>query len=169
MAATGQHVDQFVELLQRFIRLRPKLAFPDEDVGSLRRQMRHLRKDARGEPGDRIFLLRILEILMRSEAPPTMGELSAELGLPLSSATRMADALVRAKFAERRADANDRRVVRLCMTQSGGQFIDMTMLHVKRHVVQLLKHFSSEEQAQLLRLMNKLADSLQAERQEQTR
>jgi hypothetical protein len=45
----------------------------------------------------------------------------------------------------------------------------MTMLHVKRHVVQLLRHFSSDEQAQLLHLMSKLVDSLQAERQEQTR
>jgi len=165
MAHTEQVVDQFVELLQRFIRLRPKLAFPDENVSGLRRQMQDLRNDAGGNPGDRIFLLRILEILMRSETPPTMGELSAQLELPLSSATRMADALVRASFAERRADPTDRRVVRLCMTDSGGQLIQLAMNHIKQHIAQLLKHFSSEEQTQLLRLMNKLIDSVQAERQ----
>jgi DNA-binding MarR family transcriptional regulator len=158
-------VEQLMELLQRFMRLQPNLAFPDENVARLQRQMRELRRGASGNPGDRIFLFRILDNLRRKETPPTMGALSAELGIPLSTATRMADGLVRAKFAKRRTDANDRRVVRLCMTETGRQFIQTAMNHAKQHIAQLLNHFSTEEQAQLLRLMNKLIDSMQADRE----
>lgn len=163
MADSDQTVEQLVELLQRFMRLQPRLAFPDENVARLRLQARLLRRGTGGNPGDRIFLFRILDNLRKTEKPPTMGELSAELGIPLSTATRMADGLVRAKFAERRADASDRRVVRLCLTAGGRQFVQLAMKHVKQRVSHLLHHFSRDEQAQLLRLMHKLIESMQAE------
>jgi hypothetical protein len=35
---------------------------------------------------------------------------------------------------------------------------------MKENITQLLKHLSLEEQAQLLRLMNKVLDSIQAEK-----
>lgn len=157
--------NEFVQLVQRLFRLHPKLVFPDERVASLRQQLQDLKASSAASPEERVFLFRILAILRQSETPPTMGELSAELELPLSSATRMADGLVRANFVERRADPNDRRVVRLCMTDSGRQFIEMGTSYLRQRILQLLNHFSAGEQAQLLRLMNKLIDSVQAEKQ----
>jgi DNA-binding MarR family transcriptional regulator len=165
MSTSEQTANQFVQLLRRFIRVRPKLVFPDEHVASLRQQMQDLRNEASSNPEDRWFLFRIMEVLTRSETPPTMGELGAELGIPLSSATRMADGLVRAKFAQRCADKHDRRIVRLCLTDHGRQFIEMGMDHMKRQMVQLLDHLSSTEQDQLLRLITKLIDSAQAQQQ----
>ncbi len=164
MATSEQIADEFVELVQRLFRLRPKLIFPDERVASIKQQL-HSFKESGGNPEDRMFLLRILDILTHSETPPTMGELSAELGIPLSSATRLADGLVRANFVERSADPNDRRVVRLCMTEDGRQFIRLGVDYLKQRVVQLLNHFSPDERAQLLRLMNKLIDSIEAEKE----
>jgi DNA-binding MarR family transcriptional regulator len=155
--------DRFVELLQRLLRLHPKLVFPDERLANLQQQLKRFRETSRGNPEDRSFLFRILFALRNSESPPTMGELSAELGIPLSSATRMADGLVRLKFVERRADPNDRRVVRLCMTAHGNQFIETGKRYMKERVVQLLQHFSEDDQAQLIRLLSKLVDSLQAD------
>ncbi len=162
MPPAARTVDQFVELLQRFIRLRPKLAFPNEHVAGLKQQMRDLHKGLDANPGERIFLFRILDILMRNGTSPTMGELSAELEIPLSSATRLADGLVRAKFAQRCADPKDRRVVRLCLTERGRKFVEAATERIKESIGHVLTHLSTDEQAQLLRLMTKLLDSVQA-------
>jgi DNA-binding MarR family transcriptional regulator len=165
MPESEQIANEFVQLVQRLFRLHPKLVFPDERVASMRQQLQDLKATSVANPEERVFLFRILAVLRQSDTPPTMGELSAELELPLSSATRMADGLVRANFVERCADPNDRRIVRLCMTDSGRQFIEMGTSYMKQRILQLLKHFSMDEQEQLLRLMNKLIDSVQAEKQ----
>ncbi len=164
MDPSEQTANDFVDLVERFMRVRPKMLFQDESIARIRKQMRDLKNSGASNHEDRIFLFRILHTLITSESPPTMGELSAELELPLSSATRMADALVRAKFVERCDDPRDRRVVRLCLTRTGRQFIQVASNFMKGRVVQLLKHFTAEEQAELLRLMNKLIDSIEAER-----
>jgi len=161
----GGAADRFVDLLQGLLRFHPKLVFPDERLANLRRQLRTIRETSRGDPEDRAFLFRILFALRNRENPPTMGELSGELGIPLSSATRMADGLVRAKFVERKTDPNDRRVVRICITARGNQFIETGKKYMKERVEQLLQRFSAEEQEELVRLLGKLVDSLQAEKQ----
>jgi len=161
----GGAADRFVDLLQGLLRFHPKLVFPDERLANLRRQLRTIRETSRGDPEDRAFLFRILFALRNRENPPTMGELSGELGIPLSSATRMADGLVRAKFVERKTDPNDRRVVRICITARGNQFIETGKKYMKERVEQLLRRFSAEEQEELVRLLGKLVDSLQAEKQ----
>jgi DNA-binding MarR family transcriptional regulator len=160
-----QAADRFVELLQSLLRFHPRLVFPDERLANLQKQLRAIRETSRGGPEDRAFLFRILLALRSREDPPTMGELSGELGIPLSSATRMADGLVRARFVQRRADPNDRRVVRLCMTERGNQFMETGKKYMKERIEQLLRRFSAEEQEQLIRLLGKLVDSLEAEKQ----
>jgi DNA-binding MarR family transcriptional regulator len=77
----------------------------------------------------------------------------------------MADQLVRVKFAERCDDPHDRRIVRLCITKAGEQFFRMAADFMKGRIEQVLKRFTPDEQMQLLRLMNKLVDSIAAERQ----
>jgi DNA-binding MarR family transcriptional regulator len=155
--------DRFLELVQRLLREHPKLVFPDERVATIKQQMHDLKKSSRANPEDRIFLFRILAILRHSEVPPTMGELSARLEIPLSSVTRLVDGLVRAKFAERSDDPNDRRIVRLRMTSRGELFTEASTNFLRHRIQQLLEHFTADEQAQLLRLMSKLIDSLQVE------
>ncbi len=162
MATSQRIADDFVVLVQRLVRLRPRLVFPDEHVGTLKRQMRQL-KDS-GNVEDRMFVFRTLAILTQSETPPTMGELGAELGIPLSSATRMADVLVRAKLVERRDDPHDRRVVRICLTRQGLQFIHDGIEFTRERIQHVLDRFSPEEQAELLRLMSQLIDSIEAEK-----
>ena len=164
MASTEKTADQFLVLAQRFIRLRPKLAFPDENMAALKKQIRHLRESGKGSHEDRMYMFRIPLLLAQRETPPTMGELSAELGIPLSSATRMADWLVRAKIVERCNDPHDRRVVRLCITDNGRDLIRIGSHYMKARIVQMLSRFTEEEQEQLLRLTTKLIDSIEAER-----
>ena len=163
MANSEQMTERFMELIQQVVRRHPRLVFPDERIAGLKRQLKNLRARSLLHPEDRMFLFRILAALRSRESPPTMGELSAELGIPMSSATRMADSLVRAKFVDRRGDPNDRRIVRLCLSNNGRQFIELGMSVLRQRVLQVLERFTPDEQAQLLRLASKLMDSLQVD------
>jgi DNA-binding MarR family transcriptional regulator len=162
MAVSERVIEQCVELLQRFVRLRLDLMLPEHLV-----QFKQQMEKSRGNSGsleDITFLFRIFTILAQAETPPTMGEMSSELGVPLSTATRIVDWLVRAQFVERVNDAHDRRVVRVHMTDSGAQLYHLGMEYNKQQIRQVLKNFTADEQAQLLRLLNKLVDALVAEK-----
>ena len=161
MAVATRTIDQYMDLLQRFVGLRVDLMLPEHMV-RFKQQM----EKARGSVGgadDYTFLFRIFTLLAGSETPPTMSELSAYLNLPFSSTTRLIDWLVRADFVERVPDARDRRVVRVHMTDSGEQLYQISMDFNRQQIARLLKDFSATEQTQLLRLMNKLLDAFVAD------
>jgi DNA-binding MarR family transcriptional regulator len=160
MAVPAQTVEQFMELLQRFMGLRIDLMLP-EHMLRFKQQMEKSRGSV-SNTEDYTFLFRIFTLLAQSETPPTMSELSAYLKLPFSSTTRLIDWLERAQFVERVHDANDRRVVRVHMTATGEQLYQIGMDYNKQQIARLLKDFSATEQAQLLRLMNKLLDAFNA-------
>jgi len=157
---TKRIAGEFIELIQNFIRLRPNFVMP-EHVVRFKQQMEKLRGSGNSE--DHTFLVRVFIILAHSETPLTMGELSAELKIPLSSATRIVDWLVRGNFLERMYDPKDRRVVLVKMTKSGEQFFQTAMDYNKKRIAHLIDNFSTEEQDQLLHLMSKLLSKLQEE------
>jgi len=152
--------EQFINLMQDFIRLHPNLVMP-EHIVRFKQQMEKLRGAANSE--DHTFLVRVFIILAHSETPLTMGELSAGLKIPLSSATRIVDWLVRGNFLERTYDPKDRRVVLVKMTKNGEQFFQTAMNYNKKRIAHLMENFSMEEQNQLLHLMGKLLNKLQEE------
>jgi DNA-binding MarR family transcriptional regulator len=163
---TEKTADQFVELIQRFICLRPKLILP-EHVIQFKKKMEGLKNKmdgAGGSPEDHSFLFRILILLAQSATPFTMSELSTELNVPMSTATRIVDWLVRGDLVERVNDPNDRRIVRVGMSKGGRELYEMGMTYNKQRITRLLRDFSSEEQEQLLKLMGKLFDSLLREK-----
>jgi len=157
-----QLVDQFVELIQRFVRLQPRLVVP-EPVARFKKQMRNVKFGGGNNPDDRHFIFRIFIVLASREAAPTMGELRSLLGVPLSTATRIVDGLVSVDFIERIPDTSDRRIVRVQMTKTGRQMYQSVMDFNKQRIVHMVDKFTAEEQTQLLYLMNKLFDSLRAE------
>ena len=154
--------DEFFEMVQRFIHLRPKMVVPDH-IARFKQQMQNCKPGGAVNPEDRAFIFRIFIILERNETPPTMGELSTELEIPLSSATRIIDGLVSAKFIERVHDLTDRRVVRVQMSKTGKEFYQTAREFNKKRITRMLDNFSPEEKAQLLYLMNKLFDAMTAE------
>jgi DNA-binding MarR family transcriptional regulator len=162
MTETEINTEAFFHLLQRFIHLRPTLSFPEHLV-KFQQQMESVRSSNPCGVEDYAFLFRVFMVLTHQPIPPTMTELSEALGIPLSSATRMVDWLVRGRFVERATDPFDRRVVRVQVTDSGNQFIQVGMAHNKERLSRLLATFSAEEQDQLLRMLDKLLSILEAE------
>jgi len=156
--STERIAEQLLMLVQRYIHLRPKLILP-EHVLQLRKRMEAL-KGAGYSSEDKAFFFRILILLSQSHEPLTMGELSSELDVPMSSATRIVDGLVRAGMVERINDSKDRRIVRVGMSQDGRELYETVMAYNRQRIAKLLKNFTAEEQTQLLNLMNKLFDAL---------
>lgn len=155
--STERTVEQFVELFHRYMNLHIQLELP-EDVALFRKKMASLRR-ASHTFEDKTFLYRIFRLLSQSEEPLTMGTLSSELEIPLSTTTRIVDGLVQAGMVERVNDPSDRRVVRIQMSETGRELFEAGMAYNKQRIANLLNVFTAEEQEQLLKLMNKLFDA----------
>lgn len=160
--STEKTAEQFMELIQRYMSLRPKL-IPPKDVVRFKETMKSF-KDLDYKTGDHEFVFRILIMLSNNPYPLTMSELSTELNVPLSTATRIVDGLVMREMVERVNDRKDRRVVRVKMSKNGRKLYETGTAYTKQRITKLLKDFSAEEQSQLLSLMNKLFDAMMNEK-----
>ena len=165
-APTTDHIlDQFCELFQSLIRMSPHLILP-EDLDRFRQQLDVLKAGGQNGPSnneDYLFLFRVLIILAHQEIPPTMGELSAELNVPDSTATRIVDWLVQSRFVVRLPDPSDRRVIRVSMTESGQGFYEISSHYIQQRIGVLLSDFSDVEKAEFYRLLTKLYVAFQRE------
>ncbi|MGA2821618.1 MAG: MarR family transcriptional regulator, partial [Anaerolineales bacterium] len=113
-----QRAPEIAELIQRILRLRPKFrgALP-ENLLALRNQYLASKITARSVgPHDFNLFYNVGIVLSHHENPITMGELSHELDVPLSTATRIMDWMVDNGYAQRLPDPEDRRVVRVALT-----------------------------------------------------
>ncbi len=99
--------------------------------------------------------------LSQREEPLTMSEFSNSLAVPLSTATRAADWLVQSGYVERRPDPQDRRIVRVALTDNGKELYRTLNKFVTQHVAELLRHFTAQERVVLIALMSKVVDILQ--------
>jgi len=156
--STEATAEQFMDLIQRYMALRPRL-IPPKDVLQFKEKMKSF-KGSDYKTGDHEFVFRILILLSKNEEPLTMSELSSDLNVPMSTATRIVDGLVQGGMVERVNDPNDRRVVRVGMSKNGRKLYETGMAYSKQRITKLLENFSAEEQSQLVRLMNKLFDAL---------
>jgi DNA-binding MarR family transcriptional regulator len=151
---------QFVDLLHCFIRLRPNLILPEHVARFKQQVIESLKNSKMGDADDYRFIIHIIVLLAHRENAPTMGELSSDLNIPLSTATRLIGWLVQSNFLIRFSDPNDRRIVRIKMSEQGIQFyktfLDISTIRVEK----LLSDFSEDEKSQLFYLMDKLMNSL---------
>jgi DNA-binding MarR family transcriptional regulator len=160
--STEKTAEQIMELIRQYMSLGIKLT-PPEHIAQLKKKMQAFRGSGY-QAGDRAFVFRILLLLSQKAESLTMGELSSELNVPMSTATRIVDGLVETEMAERFHDPKDRRVVRVGMSKKGRELYEAGMAYNKQRIANLLKDFTAEEQTQLLRLMNKLFDALAHEK-----
>ena len=156
--STEETAAQLVELVQRYMRLRPQLIHPEYIVEFKKRLAALKNSDSSSENPE--FLFRIFGLLSQNQEPITMSELSSTLNVPMSTATRIVDGLVKNNMAERIPDPKDRRIVRVRMSKTGRELYQMGMAYIRQRSEKLLKGFTAEEQKELLRLMNKLLDAL---------
>lgn len=90
----------------------------------------------------------------------TMGELSNALSVPLSTATRIIDWLVDNGYAQRLSDQEDRRIVRVALTDAGREMHTIIDSYIRQRVQQILSCLTFEERATLLTLVGKVVATL---------
>jgi len=89
----------------------------------------------------------------------TMNELAQAQRIGLSSATALADRLLRQGLAQRTSDPNDRRVVRLVPTDAAVEMVRRFTSAKRSSAVHGLDALDDDEVLTLLRLLTKIADT----------
>jgi len=90
----------------------------------------------------------------------TMGEFSNALSVPLSTATRIADWLVDNGYIQRLPGSDDRRVVRVSLTDTGKELFKTIDGYIRQRMQQILSSLTAEERTVLLTLVSKVVSGL---------
>lgn len=80
----------------------------------------------------------------------TMGELSSEIYLAESAATRLVDRLVKMNLVKRKGDEKDRRVVRVYLTSYGRQLANLVFQRRSFRFRNLAERITPDEREQLI-------------------
>jgi MarR family transcriptional regulator, 2-MHQ and catechol-resistance regulon repressor len=94
--------------------------------------------------------------LLADRGASTMSDISAELGLALSSTTGVVDGLVERKLVDRSRPEADRRTVVVGLTRSGRRIHDHFVADRVALGVAMLQPLSSTERRKLLALFRKM-------------
>lgn len=156
-------VEGITSLIEDLIRLKPRLkTLLPSDLDELKQRLGKLHPDggpSRAEDYDLFY--RVGVVLSRAQGPLTMGDLSALLEVPLSTATRMVDWLVDSGYVQRLSDPEDRRIVRVSLSRTG-QDLYLTINHfLQQRVEEILRDFTADERRSLASLLRKLVDVLE--------
>jgi DNA-binding MarR family transcriptional regulator len=94
---------------------------------------------------------------LRQSGGMTMAELAQSQHIGLSSATALADRLLRQGLAQRTSDPNDRRVVRVVPTDAARQLVERFCVARLHTATRTLGALDDDEVATLLALLTKIA------------
>jgi DNA-binding MarR family transcriptional regulator len=95
--------------------------------------------------------------------PMTMGDLSRSLNVPLSTATRIVDWLVSNSYAQRLPDPDDRRIVRVALTETGNAMYHEIDNFFMERIERLMCIFTPEERETFRGLLLKIVKTLEQE------
>jgi DNA-binding MarR family transcriptional regulator len=95
-------------------------------------------------------------LALREHPNITMGELCDKLFLACSTATDLVDRMEKNGFLERKRDTQDRRVIRLSMSEMGKRVISEVVAARRRYVSSILEKLTEEEINQLAQSLNRL-------------
>ena len=90
------------------------------------------------------------------------GALASFMGTTRGSVSQTLKALESKKYIERIRDSGDRRSVRLCLTAAGWMILEKDPLHT---ISEALSHYSRSDREMLLRMMERLLDSVHSHHQ----
>ena len=153
-----------VKLLQRIVRLRSHFNVgAPENIAALKKQIResNLSDKGVGFAGVGLFYNAGF-VFARYEGPISMGELSRDLEVPLSTATRTMDWLVNNGYAQRLPDPKDRRIVRVELTGKGKDTFQAISTFMLGKVEQAMSPLNTDERKTFLSLLNKVLDAFEA-------
>ncbi len=155
--------DAFLDVIADLLRYRRQVisTLPEDILWRKERLEKLSQTDESKRVGDKDLFYRVGLIIARQGEPVTMGDLSKALDVPLSTATRIVDRLVEYNYAQRVADAEDRRVVRITWTDEGREMFEAVCEHWRSRIAQLMSRLTSDERDALIRLLLKAIGGLE--------
>jgi len=149
------------QILRDFMRLKSRfITFFPEELTRLKNRLDEVPLKGKAHRSVNYELFYSASDILYRKSNLTMGELSSTLSVPLSTATRLVDWLVDSGYATRLSDPEDRRIVRVALTDSGRQLHKTIESHVGQRFQQILSSLTAEEQITLFTLFRKMASSL---------
>jgi DNA-binding MarR family transcriptional regulator len=98
-------------------------------------------------------------VVLASRGPQGMASLAEALGVTPPTATRLCDRLVRKGLVRRRADRNDRRQVRVALTDAGKKLVDIVTQRRRQEIAKLLSGVPEEARRSVIAGLQLLADA----------
>ena len=98
-------------------------------------------------------------VVLAAQGPQGVASLAAHLGVSPSTATRMCDRLVRKGLVRRRTPAQDRRQVRLALTEGGRRIVGEVTERRRREIGQVLADVSAKRRHELVESLTAFAEA----------
>jgi len=130
------------------------------ELSHIQERLHGMRKQGEGHPDTNYELFYRACSSIYPDGNISMGEFGNALSVPLSTATRTADWLVENGFIERLQDPNDRRIVRVTLTDVGKETYREIDEYIRYRIKQVLYTLTDEEKAILLTLVSKVVSGL---------
>ena len=157
--SAGQAAQLVGELAEVFAKL---AAPPPKEVWRLIRGVKGAPPEDRPPRIPNPVLHHRMSSFLRLNPGSTMGEVSQSLGVPLYAATRIVDSLLESGLADRLSDPDDRRIVRVTLTDVGLRLHETMEAHLARGIQRMMACLTPEEQGVLITLLRKVTASLKA-------
>ncbi len=160
-----QSIEAIKGIIQRIFRLRHhfRVVHPE----NIRLLQKRLFKENTSNPVENVtdfdLFFNIGTIFSQQSGSLTMGELSQELNVPLSTATRIADWMVSNGYLQRLPDPDDRRVVRVAFTDAGHAVYHEIDTFFMERIEQLLHNFTPDERTTFIALLGKIIQTMEQE------
>jgi DNA-binding MarR family transcriptional regulator len=117
--------------------------------------------DRLGDQGVSTPRSKLLAEVLRMQ-PVRLADLARAVGITQGTASTLVDALVREGLIARSTDENDRRAIRLTTTAAGAKRARKWLADYVAAAEELFDCLNADDQRQLTRLLERLADSLDA-------
>jgi len=156
-ANQGTSTGQASQFVQDFMELQLRLSQIPLDLARARNLIDEMRFGGGSKRYNVFVVIYRMMKLLYPDNKPTMGELSRAVSLPLSTTTRMTDLLVEIGDCQRLYDPNDRRIIRIALTETGRRNLQTSEHYFAERGQEVLSALTAEEQATFLTLFSKVA------------
>jgi DNA-binding MarR family transcriptional regulator len=130
-------------------------------IDDFARAWRRARVRLRSDEGLSVAQYHLLEPLVDAPAPMSVGELASHAGVTPPTATRMLDALVRDALCERTRAADDRRCVKVTLTEDGRRAAEQRRAQTADRRTRIYDSLTPHERRDAARLLQRLAAAIE--------
>lgn len=99
-------------------------------------------------------------IYLKKKGSAQMSDIAENFHIEKPTATSLLDKLVKLKFARRKADKKDRRVVHIILTEKGEAILKEAMEHRSKKINLMLSYLSEKDKKTLLMILGKIVANI---------